>query len=192
MLKFTLVKGKIVLDQNIVLFNELSDLYDIPRGENLLRVIYYMHSRDEDNPFRDISQRVLEENVLQITLAVGTWKEVNLTKKEKTLFSAAEKHYIAYTTTPESRLEKSMDRKIDELSKLMDDTEPVIKITYPKSGEVKFNSNLSIILNLFTKVESLMKSKNVLRGAILKQENTGKVRGGGTTSFREMGSLKKN
>ena len=191
MLSFTIVKGKIVLDPNIVLFGSLSDLYEKVRGEALLRVIYYMHSRDTENPFRDLEERILEENVLQVVFSVANWNELKLTKVEKHLYLEAEKTFIKYNLTAESRLEKAIDKKIDEITIMLNDTTPTIEESVTKNGEVKFNTNLNIILNLFTKIETIMKSKTVLQNAILKQEGKGKIKGGGTTSFRELGTLGK-
>lgn len=192
MISFTIVKDKIVLDPNIVLFKELSALYKHkPRGEKLLRVIYYLHSRDKENPFRDLDQSIVLENVLQVVFNVGSWDELKLTETEKKLYRDAENIFIQYNLTAEARLEKAIDKKMDEITKMLNETKPAIEESVTKSGEVKFTTNLNIILNLFTKIETIMKSKNVLRNAILKQEGEGKVRGGGTTSFREMGTLAK-
>jgi len=191
MLKLTLLNGKIVLDPNIVLFKDLHDLYKTKRGEKLLQVIYYLHSRDEDNPFRNISIMVLEENVLQSVFNKGSWGEINLTDKEEELYLTAKDTFIKFNETPEARLEKSINKKLDEIAVMLDETDPLIEKSYAKSGEIKFTSNLGIILGMFTKVESIMKGKTVLQNAILKQEAAGKIRGGGTTSFRERGSLGK-
>jgi len=191
MIRFTIVNNKVVLDPNIVLLKDLSNLYVEKRGPKLLQVIYYMHSRNQDNPFRDLDQITIETNILQAVFNKAGWEEINMTSKEKKLYLSAEKIFMKHNTTPESRLEKAIDKKLDEVSRLLNETEPVIEESITKSGETKFSSNLTIILNLFTKIETIMKSKTVLQNAILKQEVAGKVRGGGTTSFREMGILSK-
>lgn len=189
MLRFTIVNNKVVLDPNIVLLMPLSDLYVEKRGPKLLQVIYYIHSRHPDNPFRDLDQITIEENVMRAVFNKGTWKELKITAREKKLYKAAEDLFLKHNTTPESRLERAIDRKLDEVSKLLNDTDPVIEESITKSGETKFNSNLTIILNLFSKIETIMKSKKILQNSIMKQEASGKIRGGGTTSFREMGVL---
>lgn len=191
MLKFTLVKGKIVLDPNIVLFKELHDIYKSKDGNKYLQVIYYLHSREPDNPFRDIDKRMIEENVLRAVFNVSDWKELNMSPKQNKMYENASAIFQKYNTTPESRLESTIDFKLDEITKLIRDTKPVIEQNEVASGETKFNTNLTIILNMFSKVESIMKSKNILQTAIRKQEGATRVRGGGTTSFREMGVLKK-
>ena len=191
MIRFTIVKNKIVLDPNIVLFKDLHDLYKLPRGEKFLQVIYYMYSREGDNPFKNVSQIVLEENVLQAVFHKASWEELEATDKEEKAYDKAKDIFIKYNETSESRLEKSMNKKLDEISKMMDDTEPAIERNFTKSGEIKFTSNLGIILSMFTKIETIMKGKAVLQNAIMKQEAAGRVKGGGTTSFRERGMLDK-
>ena len=191
MVRFTIVNNKVVLDPNIVLLKGLSDLYQEPRGPKFLQVIYYLHSRNQDNPFRDLDQVTIETNVLQAVFNKPTWETLKMTAKEKKLYESAEDVFLKHNTTPESRLERAIDKKLDEVSKMLNDITPTIEETVTRSGEVKFSTNLTIMLNLFTKVETIMKSKTVLQNVILKQETAGKIRGGGTTSFREMGLLKK-
>jgi len=187
MLKFTILKGRILLDPNIVLLEDLNNLYLEKRGEKLLQVIYYLNSRDIANPFRDLDQITLMENILMSVFKVKNFKSLKLSKKEQELYTKAEKIFIKFNSTSESRLERSINKKLDEISELLDDTTPVIEESTTSSGETKFSSNLTIILNLFTKIETIMKSKTVLQNIIMKQENKGRVKGGGTTSFREMG-----
>ena len=189
MLNFTLVKGKIVLDPNIVLFEELDELYKIKRGESLLRVIYYHHSVDEENPFKDLDKRMVTENILQAVFKKSNWKEIGLTEKEKAKYKAAEKLYIKHNQTAEKRLYISIDKKLDEISFMLDETTPAIEETITKSGEIKFTTNLNIILNLFTKIETILKGKTVLESSIRNTENKGRLRGGGKSSFREKGMI---
>ena len=190
MLKFTIVNNKIALDPNIIVLEELNNLYKLPRGNKLLQVIYFMHSRDIDNPFRDLDQITIAENVISAVFKKKTLGELKLDTEEKKNYTQAEKTFIKYNLTSEARLEKAIDKKLDEISIMLNETVPTIEESITKSGEVKFNTNLNIILNLFTKIETIMKSKTVLQNAIRKQEGSGRVKGGGTTSFREMGTLK--
>ena len=189
MLSFTLLKGKIVLDPNIILFKEFSELYEQSRGEKLLQIIYYRHSRDKENPFKDLDDRVKDENIVMAVFGKKDLKVLKMSAKEQNLFNAAEKIFLKYNSTAESRLLQSMNMKLDQISTMLDDTDPVIDETITNSGETKFNTNLTIMLNLFSKIESIMKSKTILQNAIMRQESEGKIKGGGTTSFREMGVL---
>jgi len=170
MIKFTLHKGEVVLDTSIVLFDDLKAVYDMPRGNQFLQVIFYRHSREPDNPFRDISAMVLEENIVRVVFRKGTWKEVGITKKEAALFEKAEKIFIEYTTTPEARLERSLNKKLDEISFMLDNEVPKIEKTLTKSNKIEYSTNMTIILNLFTKIETILKGKSILNNVILKNQ----------------------
>jgi NifU-like protein involved in Fe-S cluster formation len=74
-----------------------------------------------------------------------------------------------YNSTPEIRMLKSIDKKIDEISTMLDDNIPIIEESVTNSGETKFNSNLPIMLNAFAKLETIMKSKVLLQSAIAKR-----------------------
>lgn len=187
MLDFTIVNDKIVLDPNIILFDELRAVYDLKDGNKLLQIIYYRHSKDMGNPFKNLDERVKEQNVMQRVFRIDSFKGLKLNKKHTDLFNAAEEVYIKHNTTPESRLITAIETKIDEISTMLNDTVPVIEETMLKSGEVKFNTNITIITNLFSKIESIMKSKTLLENTVRKQEGAGRIKGGGTTSFRETG-----
>ena len=190
MIKFTIVKDKVVLDPNIVLFKELKELYDQPDGEKFLKMIYYLHSTDVENPFRDLDARVLEENIMRIVFNKPSWEELKVSPEMERIVKKAEDLFIYYNTTSETRMLKSLNRKMDEISAMLDDNTPTIETFTTKDGEIKYNSNLPIMLNAFSKLEVIMKNKTMLTESIAKSESVTKVRGGGKTSFREMGLLK--
>lgn len=189
MIKFTIVGGKIVLDPNIVLFKVLKDLYDAPDGQKLLQVIFYTHSTEPENPFRNLDFRVVEENILNAVFNKQSWKDVKLTKETEKKYTAAEAFYLKYNSTAETRLLKSIDKKLDEISTMLDENVPIIEQAVTSNGETKFNSNLTIILNAFSKIETIMKSKTLLQNTIAKSDGAGRARADSSTSFRERGLL---
>ena len=190
MIELTLEKGEIVLSKEIVLFAELKALYDLePEGNKLLQTIYFMHARGEKNPFSGIDEYVREESVFMAVFKKKSLLAVGLTSKNTKLYKAAEDLYEDYTYTAESRLERSIDKKLDEISRMLDDTVPTIEESTTKNGEVKYNSNLTIILNMFSKIDVIMKAKTTLQNSIQKKANNGRIRGGGKSSFLEKGLL---
>lgn len=189
MIRFTIVGGKIVLDPNIVLFKELRELYNAPDGQKFLQVIYYTHSTEADNPFTGLDDRVLEENILRAVFNKSTWKELKVPKATEALFEAATEVFLKYNSTPEIRMLKSIDKKIDEIATMLDDNIPTIEESVTNSGETKFNSNLPIMLNAFSKLEIIMKSKGLLQNAIAKTVGVGRNKGDVSTSFRERGAI---
>lgn len=189
MIRFTIVGGKLVLDPNIVLFKELQELYDVADGQKFLQVIYYTHSTEADNPFSGLDARVLEENILRAVFNKSSWKELKVSKDIELKFNTATDLFLKYNSTPEIRMLKSIDRKIDEISTMLDDNIPTIEESVTNSGETKFNSNLPIMLSAFAKLETIMKSKGLLQNAITKTEGAGRNKGNTSTSFRERGSI---
>lgn len=187
MLDFTLVNDVIVLEPNIVLFDELKEVYDMKEGNKLLQIIYYRHSKAMGNPFKNLDNRVKETNVMQRVFRTNNFTDLKLSKSDTKKFLAAEKLYVKFNQTSEGRLINSIETKLDEIAVMLDETTPAIEETVLKSGEVKFNTNITIMTNLFSKIESIMKSKSILENVVLKQEGAGRVKGGGTTSFRELG-----
>jgi Leucine-rich repeat (LRR) protein len=187
MIKFTLVGGKVVLDPNIVLFEPLHKLYKSKNGPKYLQVIYYMNSTDPDNPFRDFDPFVLEENVLMTIFKKNSFESLKMSGELKLLFQEAEDIFIKHNSTPEKRLLKAVDKKLDEISTMLNENIPKIEESVSEIHGTKFSTNLNIMLNAFTKIEVIMKSKTLLQNAVLKADGAGKVRGGGSTSFRERG-----
>jgi hypothetical protein len=81
-----------------------------------------------------------------------------------------------YNSTPEIRM-LTIDKKIDEISTMLDDNIPIIEESVTNSGETKFNSNLPIMLNAFTKLETIMKSKVLLQSLLPKRLEQVETRG---------------
>jgi hypothetical protein len=189
MIKFTIVSGKIVLDPTIALLKPLHDLYKEVDGQKYLQLIYYIHSTEADNPFRNLDQRVLEENVLQAVFNKRSWADLKMSKETNLKYSAAEELFLKYNSTSETRLLKSINAKLDQIAVMLDDNVPVIEQSISNSGETKFTSNLTIMLSAFSKIETIMKSKTLLQGAIAKTEGAGRARADASTSFRERGAI---
>lgn len=189
MIKFTIVGGKLVLDPNIVLFKVLQDLYDAPEGQKFLQVIFYTHSKEGENPFRDLDRTVSEENILRVVFNKSSWKELKVSKEVKVLYDKAESFFIEYNSTPETRLLDSIDRKLDEISDMLNTNVPIIEASSNKDGKIEYTTNLTIMLNAFSKIETIVKSKTLLQSVIAKSGGINRVKADASTSFRERGSL---
>lgn len=188
MIKFIIAKGKLVLDPSIILLKDLNDLYNCKQGDKLLQVIYYTHAKDVENPFKDLDRRVISTNVLQAVFGKAEWKDLKTTKETDKIFDKAEKCFLYHCSTPETRLKESLEVKMDEITTMLNENTPVIEENVnPTTGEIKFSSNMPIILNAFSKIEVLMKSKQLLESSIVKSEGANVRRG--STSFREMNLL---
>jgi hypothetical protein len=125
----------------------LQDLFNCADGPKFLQVIYYTHSTEPDNPFTGLDARVLEENIRAV-FNKSTWKELKVPKATEDKFKLATDLFLMYNSTPEIRMLKSIDKKIDEISTMLDDNIPIIEESVTNSGETKFNSNLPIMPSL--------------------------------------------
>lgn len=191
MIELILEKGEIVLSKDIVLFDELKKLFEVNKlGKKLVQALYYMHAVGGKNPFSDLDALVREESVFMAVFGKASLVDLKLSEKNLKLYKDAENLYEKYAHTAESRLERSINTKLDEISRMLDETVPTIEESVTKSGEVKYNSNLGIILNMFSKIDVIMKAKTTLQQAIQKKTNSGRVKGGGTSSFLEKGLVK--
>jgi hypothetical protein len=73
---------------------------------------------------------------------------------------------------------KSIDKKIDEISTMLDDNIPIIE-----ESQEKQSSTLTYLSCLMPSLETIMKSK-VLQSAIAKTVGAGRNKGDVSTSFR--------
>jgi hypothetical protein len=121
MIRFTITSGKLVLDPNIVLFKDLQDLFNCADGPKFLQVIYYTHSTEPDLSLGWMLG-VLEENILRAVFNKSTWKELKVPKATEDKFKLATDLFLMYNSTPE----KSIDKKIDEISTMLDDNIPIM------------------------------------------------------------------
>jgi hypothetical protein len=80
-----------------------------------------------------------------------------------------------YNSTPEIRMLKSIDKKIDEISTMLDDNIPIIEESVTNSGEKSSTLTLSCLMP--SKLETIMKSKVLLQSAIAKTVGAGRNKG---------------
>jgi hypothetical protein len=126
MIRFTITSGKLVLDPNIVLFKDLQDLFNCADGPKFLQVIYYTHSTEPDNPFTGLDAKYWKR-ISCGRFNKSTWKELKVPKATEDKFKLATDLFLMYNSTPEIRMLKSIDKKIDEISTI-DDNIPIIEV----------------------------------------------------------------
>jgi hypothetical protein len=90
-------------------------------------VIYYTHSTEPDNPFTGLDARVLEEISCGrcLTKALGRsskfLRQLKINSNWLQTFSDVQQY-------SEIRMLKSIDKKIDEISTMLDDNIPIIEV----------------------------------------------------------------
>lgn len=101
------------------------------------------------------------------------------------------KAYVKAYESPEVRMVRIFNDKIDQIRKLVKDTNPeIVKTTNPTTGAVSFSSNVDILTKSMEKIDSLMATKERLEAKIRREsEGKGSVRGGKKPSRLERKSM---
>lgn len=192
MLYFDQVNGKAVLDAtHLILIPEFKVLQRKLTPEMTSRVFTYIHvisKVDTKAPF------FLSDDAEIDALAKRNYFTVEYPYPNdiQDKIDAALNAYLKAYETPEARVLKLFNSKIDQLSTMIKDTTPKIKENKnPTTNAITFSSNVDILTKAMEKIDSLMVTKSKLE-AKLKNESDGKgsVRGGKKPSKLERDHIK--
>lgn len=102
--------------------------------------------------------------------------------------------YVKAYEIPEVRMVRIFNDKIDQIRKLVKDTDPeIVKTTNPTTGAVSFSSNVDILTKSMEKIDSLMATKERLEAKIRREsEGRGTARGGKKPSRLERKQMQKS
>lgn len=196
MLKFTVLDSKVVIDPNIILFEEFQDIIkhcgkkinDEELANRMLLYVFYCCDLTEDNPLKHIDYRVKEKEAFARSFQGTSKKKFNVA--ERKLIDAAIETYNYFNETSAERAIIAIDKKIDEArTKLEDEEVEIIRNVNENTGVVSFTSNEGILSNLAKQIGEMMTLKLQISNAAKKMENTGRVRGNKGSSLAERGSL---
>jgi len=193
MLKFTIAGGKVLLDPNLVLFQEFSDILsygekqkDKDLANRMLLYIYWCCDLSQENPMSGLDHRLKEGQAL--SRALGKHKKSSFNKKETALIDAGMDAYNFFNETALERVGLSYDKKIDELRTQFDGLKLEIHEIHDENGGVKgFASNDKIIENVGKQIVEMANNKLKAMEAARKIENKGRVRGDKGSSMIERG-----
>ena len=180
MLHFDMMNGIAVIDAGTVLMiPQLNILYNKLDPDLRDRVFTYIHVSsqiDKNAPFFSAAFNEIHE------LCRKNYFNIEQPFPD-TLQGEIEECSAVYTKafeTPEKRMLKVFDKKLDQIRIKVDATEPeIIKSTHPTSGAVAFTSNIDIITKSMGSIDGLMVVKNKLEAKIMNAaETAGKYRGG--------------
>jgi hypothetical protein len=194
-LKFTLEKGEVVLDKNIVLLQEFSDItnYGIKKknpkhARRLLLYVFFCCDLTEENALKDLDFRIKPEQAKARALG----RDYKFTKEENDLIGAAMDAYNFFNETAPERADLAMDKKIDEARSLLDETKPIIITNVnATTGATTFVSNGKIITEFAEQIDTLMTLKLKMKQTAMKITNTSRVKGNKGSSLIERGTLAK-
>jgi Asp-tRNA(Asn)/Glu-tRNA(Gln) amidotransferase C subunit len=193
-ISFTLSNGKLVLDPKLAMIEEFTNILEYGEkkgnkdlGSRMLLYIFYCCDLTNNNPMKDVDYREKERQAM--ARALGPIKKTKFTKKETELINEG---LDAYNYFNEDALERSANvqqRKIDEISDLLDKTKPFIDLVHDiDTGEIdKVVTNQKAIEGFVKQLESLAVGMLKAKETAKKVENVGRVRGDKGSSMIERG-----
>jgi hypothetical protein len=194
MLKFDIIQGKVRIDpQNVLMIPELKNLFDLFQGEVRDRVFTYVHVVARLDPAAPFFSSDAEE-LPQLAKRNYFSNTIPFPEDKTAIIDLAVNAYIRAYETPDVRILKLFDDKIDEIKKMIKDTTPQIAENHnPTNGAITFTSNIDIITKAMEKIDGLLVVKERLEAKIKNQTgNKGSIRGGKQPSMLEKRSILKN
>lgn len=171
MLKYNLVSRRVVIDPVSLLLRELKDIWDADESAmkeeatEQLTFVHLVSQLDADAPFSDSSPSEVVELV-----ARNIWHEGNPRKRPArsaiTMLLAIVDSYRKAYETPERRVLRRYNAKIDEISELVDSTSPRISQTRSNA----YTSNLGIITKALAELDNLLDLKDKMASRIARQQ----------------------
>ena len=180
MLYFNQENGRAVLDAtHLLLIPEFRRLQRKLTPEMTSRVFTFIHAIAKVDPKAPF---FTADDAEIVALAKRNYftEEYPYPNEVQDKITAALNAYLKAYETPEARVLKLFNSKIDQLSTMIKDTTPKIEEnTNPTTGAITFSSNVDILTKAMEKIDSLMVTKSKLE-AKLRNESDGKgvVRGG--------------
>lgn len=184
-------KDELIITYQIKLFDEFADILNEVKpkrkANQLLHYVYLLCDRSDKNPLRDLDSAVKQEQCLYRAFKV---RDVKLSEKEQQLVKAAIQVYKTHNESSKDRIKFSIERKIDQLAKMLDDTTPeIIRNIDPKTGNVNFASNTKIIMDSIKELNNTLSTLDKVEASIMKQKNERQVGNKGKSSMLESGRL---
>lgn len=190
MLHFNIQKGQVVLDAMSMTLKSVKEIYKDYDPDVAIRVLTYIHvvSRmDPTAPFFSADVKEIHELSKRQFFPEDEWATINWENVDK----LADKYEKVYET-PELRVVKIFNDKIDQIREMIKDTTPSIVGYITTSGSKGFSSNVPIITKAMQDLDSLLDAKEKLEARVRKQSaKAGKIMGGKAPSRLEAKHLKK-
>jgi len=194
MLNFNLQNGKIVIDAYSMMIGEIADIVEEYKDnpDEGIRVLTYIHlaSRiDPKAPFFDADEKEIKQFARN-----NTWRLLTRKEQESIDIDRWDDAITAYKKAyegPEARVSRIFNDKIDQINRLIKDTEPQIVSYTTSSGSKGFASNTAIITKAMNDLDNLLDAKDKLKARMKKQSlKEGKVKGGSTPSRLEKKAIR--
>lgn len=130
---------------------------DKANGTADLLYVYLLSDYGMLNPLRDLDYNEKESSALRYAYADG---KLPTNEKRLELIENARSVYRHLNETSERRLSAVIDKQIDQLRELLDQTKPEIIVQKNAKGETEgFVSNIKLIQEAIREVEKMVKAK---------------------------------
>jgi hypothetical protein len=170
MLKFNLSKYRVEVDPTSLLLSRLREVWESDKTktkEMATRLLSYVHLASQIDPDAPFAATPPTE-VKQLVIA-NLWRGEEMPSvRDLSWLDPTISDYRESYETPDRRAVRRFNAKIDQLSKLVEDTTPEIKPV--ASG---FKSNTSILTSLMKEIVPLMDARDALAQRIAKQAGRG-------------------
>lgn len=195
MLKFITKGDSVIVDKNILLIEEFTNILEYykkaknpDKGLKTLFYIYLCCDMSDENFMKDLDFR---QKPQQAALRCFGDKNYKFSEKEKELIGAAFDAYNFFNETAGERAELAIDKKIDEARSTLESTELVIvRNENAANGTTTFASNNKILSEIAKDIDNLMSLKLKIRETTSKIKSTGRVRGDKGSSLIERGTFR--
>jgi len=188
-MKFDIANGKVTIDAmhlGLKTFKVIVDKYKEDMATKVFTYIHLVSQIDKEAPFFSAAFDEVEHLTKIQTFTELEWKKV-----EKRGLKVAITEYKEMYATPENRIVGIFNAKIDQIRKLIEDTDPEITQYVSNSGVVGHASNLPILTKTMTDLDGLLVAKDKLEAKIRKQSTMGKMRAGKKPSMLEEAMVNK-
>ena len=187
MLKFTISRGKVVLDKSVILVKEFTDIlakYPGDKGMNMLLHIFYCCELSDDNMYKNVNF-LLKEKSSQARIF---GKKHIFTEEEAMYIHNGFNAYNFFNETAVERGGNTFDDKIDEISSLLAKTKPVIHTVLDAEGNIdKFVANDKILDSFAAQINKYAGYKLASIKTATQIQGAGRIRGNKSSSAIEAG-----
>lgn len=196
MIKFNIVKERIVIDPQFLMCEEFVNIWNFDKTKNkkkaheLLRFVFHFCDLSESNPIKDTpaSKRQAEAKYI-----VYSDRDHAFTDAEWELLQPAIHRYNEYNVTADERMFETINKKIDQMREFLDGIifEQVRNVN-PTTEAVTFTDNVSGVAKIIKDLDGMSEAKMKLVSRIKSDTTGNKVRGDLKRSAHAKGKFKVN
>ena len=193
MLQFELEGNKVILKPEYLLSSKIKHLWDLDKSNDKeiaykwLAFVFFYKDLTPANYLRSQEDSIrFEQSLIEAGLPLHmSQEEANALEQVCDLYELANK-------TAEYRFIQTIDKQLDLIRQVIEDNPPkIVENCNPRTGEIRFNSNMDIITKSIDKLNEILKKKEDFQNRLTKNTLAGNVHGKKTPSLLERGAIGK-